>query len=106
VFFEFDSYTIEPQFRSLIEAHARYLTTHPSATLTLRGHTDERGTHEYNIALGQRRSDAVKRVMTLFGVNDAKIETVSFGKEVPRNPGHDEAAWAENRRVEIVYVTE
>jgi peptidoglycan-associated lipoprotein len=106
VFFAFDSYTIEPQFRELVEAHANYMVAHPSATMIVRGHTDERGTHEYNIALGQRRADAVKRVMTLLGVAGARIESVSYGKEQPRNLGHNEAAWAENRRVEIVYVTE
>jgi peptidoglycan-associated lipoprotein len=106
VFFAFDSYTVEPQFRELIEAHAHYLQTHPSATMTIRGNTDERGTHEYNIALGQRRADAVKHMMVLLGADPNRIETVSFGKEMPRNPAHNEAAWAENRRDEIVYVTE
>ena len=74
-----------------------------SAKVTLQGHTDERGSREYNIALGQKRADAVKRMMTLMGVQDVVIETVSFGKEKPKREGHDEAAWAENRRVDIVY---
>ncbi|MCL2308911.1 MAG: peptidoglycan-associated lipoprotein Pal [Proteobacteria bacterium] len=106
VFFAFDSYVVEEQYRPLVEAHARYLANHPGARMTLQGHTDERGTHEYNIALGQRRADSVKRMMVLLGANEAQIEAVSFGKESPRNPGHDETAWAENRRVDIVYAGE
>jgi peptidoglycan-associated lipoprotein len=77
-----------------------------SAKVTLQGHTDERGSREYNIALGQKRADAVKRAMTLMGVQDVVIETVSYGKEKPKREGHDEAAWAENRRVDIVYFGE
>ncbi|MCL2297248.1 MAG: peptidoglycan-associated lipoprotein Pal [Proteobacteria bacterium] len=106
VFFAFDSYVVEDQYRPLVEAHARYLVRHPDARMTLQGHADERGTHEYNLALGQRRADAVKRMMLLLGAKEAQIETVSFGKEKPRNPGHDETAWAENRRVDIVYAGE
>ncbi|MDR2173048.1 MAG: peptidoglycan-associated lipoprotein Pal [Burkholderiales bacterium] len=106
VFFEFDSYVVEDQYRALVEAHARYLVSHPAARMVLQGHADERGTHEYNLALGQRRADAVKRMMMLLGARESQIETVSFGKEKPRNPGHDETAWAENRRTDIVYVGE
>jgi peptidoglycan-associated lipoprotein len=71
--------------------------------MTIQGNTDERGSREYNIALGQKRADSVKRMMTLLGAGEAQIETVSFGKEKPRNQGHDEAAWAENRRDDILY---
>ncbi|MDR0248009.1 MAG: peptidoglycan-associated lipoprotein Pal [Burkholderiales bacterium] len=106
VFFAFDSYVVEDQYRPLVEAHARYLVRNPNARMTLQGHADERGTHEYNIALGQRRADAVKRMLLLLGAKEAQIETVSFGKEKPRNLGHDETAWAENRRVDIVYAGE
>jgi peptidoglycan-associated lipoprotein len=74
--------------------------------MTIQGNTDERGSREYNIALGQKRADAVKRMMVLLGAGDSQIETVSFGKEKPKNPGHDEAAWAENRRDDIVYAGE
>jgi peptidoglycan-associated lipoprotein len=74
--------------------------------MTIQGNTDERGSREYNIALGQRRADSVKRMMTLLGAQDAQIETVSFGEERPRNAGHDEAAWAENRRADILYAGE
>lgn len=106
VYFDFDSFVVKDEFRPLVEAHARYLAQNRGARMTVQGHTDERGSREYNIALGQRRADAVKRMMTLTGAQDAQIETVSFGKEKPRNAGHDEAAWAENRRGDIVYAGE
>ena len=103
VYFEFDSFTVSDQYKPLVEAHARYLNANRNAKLTLQGHGDERGAREYNIALGQKRAEAVKRAMTLIGVQEMQIETVSFGEEKPKNPGHDEAAWAENRRVDILY---
>jgi len=106
VYFDFDSFAVKDEFRSVIDAHAKYLQANRSARMTLQGHADERGSREYNIALGQKRSDAVKKLMQLLGATEMQIETVSFGKEKPRDPGHDEAAWAENRRVEIVYVGE
>ena len=106
VYFDFDSVVVKEEFRPLIEAHARYLAQNRSTRMTVQGHTDERGSREYNIALGQRRADAVKRMMTLTGAQDAQIETVSFGKEKPRNAGHGETAWAENRRGDILYVGE
>jgi peptidoglycan-associated lipoprotein len=106
VYFEFDSFVVDGKYKPLIEAHARYMTVTRSAKVTLQGNTDERGSREYNIALGQRRADAVKRMMTLMGVQDVAIETVSFGKEKPRREGHDEASWAENRRVDIIYFGE
>jgi len=90
----------------MVEAHARYLQANRSAHVTLQGHTDERGSREYNIALGQKRADAVKQLMLVLGATQAQIETVSFGKEKPRSEGHDEGAWAQNRRVEIIYVGE
>lgn len=103
VYFDFDSFVVKDEFRPLIEAHARYLQQNRGARMIVQGNTDERGSREYNIALGQRRADAVKRMMTLVGAQDAQVETVSFGKEKPRNAGHDEGAWAENRRGDIVY---
>ena len=106
IYFEFDSFTVADQYKPTIEAHARYLQQNRSARVTLQGHADERGSREYNIALGQKRADAVKRMMTLMGVQEVIVETVSFGKEKPRNMGHDEAAWAENRRVDIIYAGE
>jgi peptidoglycan-associated lipoprotein len=103
VYFDFDSFVVRDEFRPLIEAHGRYLAQNRGARMTIQGNTDERGSREYNIALGQKRADAVKRMMTLIGAQDAQIETVSFGKEKPKNAGHDEASWAENRRDDIVY---
>ena len=106
VFFEFDSFSVNDQYRPLVEAHGRYLAGNRSARATIQGNTDERGSREYNIALGQRRADSIKRMMTLLGAQDAQVETVSFGKEKPRNPGHDESSWAQNRRGDIVHAGE
>ncbi len=103
VYFDFDAYTIKDDYKSLLEAHAKYLQANRNARMTVEGNTDERGSREYNIALGQRRADAAKRMMLLSGATEAQIETVSFGKEKPRNPGHDESAWAENRRDDLAY---
>lgn len=106
VYFDFDSYVVRDEFKPLVEAHARYLQSNRNARMTIQGNADERGSHEYNLALGQRRADAVKRMMTLIGATDGQVETVSFGKEKPRNQGHDEVAWAENRRDDMVYAGE
>lgn len=103
VFFDFDSYSVRAADRSLVEAHARYLAANPSVSIRLEGHTDERGTSEYNLALGQRRSEAVRNIMLVLGVRDDQVEAVSFGKEAPRAMGSTEEAWAQNRRVDIVY---
>ena len=106
VYFDFDSFVVKDEYRPLVEAHARYLQSHRNARMTVQGNTDERGSREYNIALGQKRADAVKRMMVLLGAGDTQIETTSFGEERPKNPGHDESAWAENRRDDIVYAGE
>jgi peptidoglycan-associated lipoprotein len=106
VYFDFDSYVVRDEFKPLVEAHAKYLQSNRNARMTIQGNADERGSHEYNLALGQRRADAVKRMMALLGVGDGQVETVSFGKEKPRNSGHDEVAWAENRRDDMVYAGE
>ena len=103
VYFDFDSFVVKDEYRPLVEAHARYLQQNRTARMTIQGNTDERGSREYNIALGQKRADSVKRMMTLLGATEGQSETVSFGKEKPRNPGHDESAWAENRRDDILY---
>ncbi len=103
IYFDYDQFTVKDEFRPLVEAHAKYLQANRSARVILQGHTDERGTREYNIALGQKRADAVKNMMLLYGATEVQIETVSFGKEKPRREGHDEASWAENRRVDIVH---
>jgi len=106
VYFDYDSYAVKDEFKPLIEAHAKYLQTTRTARMTIQGNADERGSREYNIALGQRRAETVKRMMLLYGATDTQIETVSFGKEKPKNSGHDEAAWAENRRDDVVYAGE
>ena len=106
VYFDFDSYAVKDEYKPLIDAHGKYLQTNRPARMTIQGNCDERGSREYNIALGQRRADAAKRMMLLGGATDSQIETVSFGKEKPRNPGHDEAAWGENRRDDVVYAGE
>jgi peptidoglycan-associated lipoprotein len=103
IYFDYDSYVIKPEFQSLIEAHSRFLKGNSGRRISIEGHTDERGGREYNLALGQRRSEAVRRALGLLGVPDTQVEAVSFGKEKPASPGSDEAAWAQNRRAEIVY---
>jgi peptidoglycan-associated lipoprotein len=103
IYFDYDSNAIKPQFQTLIEAHARFLKANNGRRVVVEGHTDERGGREYNLALGQRRAEAVRRAFNLLGVADAQLEAVSFGKEKPAVPGMDENAWAQNRRAEIVY---
>ena len=101
VYFDFDSFVVNEQFRGLIENHAKLLAATRSKRLLIEGHTDERGGREYNLALGQKRAEAVAKSLTLLGATEAQIEAVSFGKERPVNEGHDEAAWAQNRRAEL-----
>lgn len=103
VYFEFDSYVVPEQYRGLVEMHSNYLSRNPQQTIRIEGNADERGGSEYNLALGQRRSDAVARMMSLLGVNANQIEAISFGKERPRAMGNTEADYAENRRADIVY---
>lgn len=103
VYFEFDSYTVPEQYRNLVEMHSSYLTGNTQQNIRIEGNADARGGSEYNLALGQRRSDAVARMMALLGVNSAQIEAVSFGKERPKAMGNTEADYAENRRADIVY---
>ena len=103
VYFDYDSFEIKPESQSIIEAHARFLRANTQRKVSLEGHTDERGGREYNLALGQKRAEAVRRALALLGVADGQMEAVSFGKEKPAVLGSDEAAWAQNRRVEIAY---
>ena len=104
IYFEYDSDAILPEDQELIAAHASYLSAHPEQMVTLEGHADERGSPEYNIALGDRRAQAVKRAFELQGVAAQQITVVSYGEEKPAAEGHSEAAYRLNRRVEIVYV--
>jgi peptidoglycan-associated lipoprotein len=103
IYFDFDSFVIKPEFQGDVEAHAKYLTADRSRKLNIEGHTDERGGREYNLALGQKRSEAVRRALALLGVADNQVEAVSFGKEKPAEAGSSEAAWAKNRRAELNY---
>lgn len=103
IYFDFDSSVVKPEFQSAIETHARYLTANKSRKMAIEGHTDEIGGREYNLALGQKRAEAVRRALGLLGVTDSQVEAVSFGKEKPAVPGLDEAAMAKNRRAEINY---
>jgi peptidoglycan-associated lipoprotein len=106
IYFDFDKSTIKPEFNALVEAHAGYMNSHPSAMIRIEGNCDERGSREYNLALGQRRADAWRKAMVLLGVADSRIETTSWGKEKPRAMGHNEAAWAQNRRDDLIYTHE
>lgn len=103
IYFDYDKDEVKAEYRPLVEAHAKYLLAHPQAKVALQGNADERGSPEYNLALGQRRAVAVKKVMNVLGVGDKQIETVSFGEEKPMAAGHDEAAWTQNRRADIAY---
>ncbi len=103
VYYDYDSYTVKNEYRELVLAHAEYLRDNPDANVLLQGNTDERGSREYNLALGQRRADNVKNMMTLAGARDAQIESVSLGEEKPRAMSNDESSWAENRRTDILY---
>ena len=103
VYFDFDSYVVKDEFKPVIEAHSQYLIKNADRKVVIQGNTDERGGSEYNLALGQKRAEAVRRALNLLGVADSQIEAVSFGKEKPKATGSNEAAWAENRRADIAY---
>lgn len=103
IYYDLDSFSVKDEYKPLIEAHAQYLKQHHDAKVFLQGNCDERGSREYNIALGQKRAESVKKMLSVLGVPDSQMETVSFGEEKPKAEGHDEAAWAQNRRTDIVY---
>lgn len=103
IYFDYDSFIIRPEFQSVVEAHARYMSANKTRKLAVEGHTDERGGREYNLALGQKRAEAVRRALGLLGVTDAQVEAVSFGKEKPAASGSDEDSLAKNRRAELSY---
>lgn len=103
VYFDFDSYVVKDTYRSVVTQNAQYLRSNPSSRVVLEGHTDERGSTEYNLALGQKRAEAVRQAMMLVGVSEMQIEAVSYGKERPAAMGSGEASWAKNRRVEFSY---
>lgn len=103
VYFDYDSFVVKSDFQNVIDGHAKRMNVDTKVALRLEGHTDERGGSEYNLALGQKRADAVRKAMGAMGVPEGQMEAVSFGKEKPKASGSDEAAWAENRRADIVY---
>lgn len=103
VYFDFDNYAVKDQFKPLVTAHGGYLSQHKDRKIVIQGNADERGSSEYNLALGQKRAEAVRKSLSVMGVADAQMEAISFGKEKPKAAGHDEAAWAQNRRADIVY---
>ncbi len=103
VYFDYDAFTIKPEFNAALQAHAKYLGQNPALSIRIEGHADERGGTEYNVALGQKRAEAVVRALKTLGVADKQMEAVSFGKEKPKAQGHDEAAWAQNRRGDLAY---
>ena len=103
IYFDLDSYAVKEEYRSVIDAHGKYLASRPDRKVLIQGNTDERGGSEYNLALGQKRADAVRRELALRGVPDSQMEAVSFGKEKPKAMGSGEEAWRENRRADIAY---
>lgn len=106
VYFDVDEYTVRGQFLSTADAHAKYLSANRGQKIRIEGNADENGSREYNLALGQKRAHAVRKVMTMFGVQENQIEAVSFGEEKPKITGHNETSWAENRRADIRYTDE
>jgi peptidoglycan-associated lipoprotein len=103
IFFEYDKYDIKDEYKSLVEAHARYLRENPGAKMLIQGNADDRGSREYNVSLGQRRSDTVKRALILLGAKDGQIESVSLGEEKPVCTEHAEGCWSKNRRDDMLY---
>ena len=103
IYFDYDSFVVQPAFQSVVDQHARFLQANRGRSVVLEGNTDERGSREYNLALGQKRSEAVRRALTLVGATDSQIEAVSFGEEKPAVSGSGEEAFAKNRRVELRY---
>jgi peptidoglycan-associated lipoprotein len=103
IYYDFDKFDVKDEYRPLVEAHAKFLREHPTAKMLIQGNTDERGSREYNVGLGQRRADGLKKMLGLLGVKEDQMESVSLGEEKPKSEGHDEAAWAQNRRSDMLY---
>jgi peptidoglycan-associated lipoprotein len=103
IFYELDSFDVKDEYKGLIEAHARYLRDNPRSKMLIQGNTDERGSREYNVGLGQRRSEGVKKMLLLLGAKEDQVESVSLGEEKPKSEGHDEQSWSQNRRSDILY---
>ena len=103
VYFDYDQYDVKPEYKNQLQAHAKFIASEPNARVLVQGNTDDRGSREYNLALGQRRADAVKKQLVLMGAPESQIESVSLGKEKPKALGDNEAAWTENRRADMLY---
>jgi len=103
IYFDFDQFTLKPEYAPVLEMHGKYLAAHTNVAIKVQGNTDEQGGTEYNLALGQKRAEAVVKALKIYGVKDSQLEAVSFGKEKPKAPGHDEAARALNRRADLAY---
>ena len=103
IYFDLDSYEVKDEYKDLVAAHAKYLTANKGFKVLVQGNTDERGSREYNLALGQKRADSVKKMLVMLGAREDQVESVSLGEEKPKNEGADEAAWAENRRGDMLY---
>ena len=103
VYFDYDNYDVKSEYAKLLEHHGKFLAPRQGVKIMVQGSADERGSHEYNLALGQKRAEAVRRALVLHGVKDGQIETVSFGEEKPRALGHNEEAWSQNRRADLAY---
>lgn len=104
VYFDFDKFQVKDEYKSVVESHGKYVGSQSTLKIKIEGNADERGGREYNLALGQKRADAVARALKVYGVKDQQVEAVSFGSEKPVAAGHDEAAWAQNRRADVTYV--
>lgn len=103
VYFDFDNFEVKPEYTGLLERHGKFLAGRQAVKVMVQGHADERGSHEYNLALGQKRAEAVRRALVLHGATDGQLETVSFGEEKPNAIGHSEEAWSQNRRADLAY---
>ena len=103
IYFDYDSNVVKEEYKPIVQAHAKFLQENAGAKVFLQGNTDERGSREYNLALGQKRADSVRKILSVLGIADSQVESVSFGEEKPRKEGHDEESWKENRRADIVY---
>jgi peptidoglycan-associated lipoprotein len=106
IYFDYDKYEVKPEYKDLVTAHAKFLSSHGQFKMLIQGNTDDRGSREYNLALGQKRADAIKKMLTLLGAREEQVESVSLGEEKPKNEGQNEAAWAENRRGDMLYTGE
>ncbi len=103
VYFDFDMAVVKPEFTGLVERHGKFLMANPRVAIKIEGNTDERGSAEYNLALGQKRAEAVRQALKIYGVKDTQMEAISWGSEKPKAAGHDESAWAQNRRADLQY---